>query len=279
MSPNQLTVRAGIAAFVTVAWAAVLMLLPPEYPFPHKFHHDVDSPVLALEISRGAKDINPVLCPDLPEQAEAKGCGFGEKDAKPTPMEAQAKEFEYKSNQLDLVFIPLYAFSLWALARVFTNRTGLLTLLILGTGLFDYWEDWRIFSALDGASPEIYIPSLIKWGLLGLVFLGIGVILLQSKSPVYALATKRLLSLAYFLSGILLLISVALGTWIEYSLIALANGVFGFLLVVHAVAFLGPYLAISGIKQTYVENFCEERKKAGKESITAVSAAPADKRD
>jgi hypothetical protein len=186
---------------------------------------------------------------------------------------------EYKSNQLDPVFIPLYGFALWSLARVFMPRIPLLTLLIVGTALFDYLEDCQIFRALDDASPAIYIPSLIKWALSGLVFLGTGIVLLRSKSPVYALATKRLVSVAYFLASLLLLISVAFGTWIGYSLIALAIAVFGFLLVVQVIGFLGPYLAIPGIKQKFVENFCEDRRKAGKESITAVSAEPADESD
>jgi hypothetical protein len=254
----------------------------PKYPFPHKFHHDVDSPILALEISRGADDIERVLRPGPTEQAEVKDCFLGTMDDRTrTAMlcEVQARDYEYKSNQFDLVFIPLYAFSLWSLARVFMPRIRLLTLLIVGTALFDYLEDWQIFRALDGASPAIYIPSLIKWALLGLVFLGTGIVLLGSKSPVYALGTKRLVGLAYFLSSILLLISVVFGTWIAYSLIALALAVFVFLLAVQVIGFLGPYLAIPGITQTFVENFCEERKKTGKEAITAVSAEPADKSD
>ena len=80
------------------------------------------------------------------------------------------------------------------------------------------------------------------------------------------LATKRLLVVAYFLSGILLFISVAFGRIIGYSLIDLATAVFSFLLVIQAIAFLGPYLAIPGIKQTFVDNFREEGKKAGEAS-------------
>jgi hypothetical protein len=279
VSTNQLTVRAGIAALLTVAWGLALMFVPSKYPFPHRFHHDVDSAILALEISRGADDIERVIRPGPDEQAEVKDCFLGTKDVRTrTAMlcEAQARDYEYKSNQFDLVFIPLYCFSLWSLARVFMPRTPLLTLLILGAALFDYLEDWQIFRALDGANPTIYIPSLIKWGLLALAFLGIGIVLPRSKSPVYALATKRLVGIAYFLSGLLLLISVALGTWMGYSLIELASGVFAFLLVVQVTGFLGPYLAIPGIKQTFVANFCEERKKAGQESLTAVKAEPAD---
>jgi len=259
MQDNKRTIRAGIAALLTIIWAAVIMLVPPKYAFPHQFNHDVDSPILALEISHDAADIDLVL-------------------RRSSPDSARAIDFESQSNKLDLVFIPLYAFSLWSLARVFTDRTLFLTLLILGAAFFDYWEDWRIFQALKGENPAIYIPSLAKWGLLGVVLFATGVILLRSKSPVYSLASKRLLFLAYLLSSLLLLISVALGSWIGYSLIALGSAVFAALFVVHAIAFLGPYLAIPGIKPVFVENFCEERKKAGKESLVAVKAEPADGR-
>ena len=39
---------------------------------------------------------------------------------------------------------------------------------------------------------------------------------------------------------------------------------------------LGHYLVIPGITQKYVENFCEERKKTGKESLIAVEPGPQD---
>jgi hypothetical protein len=276
VSHETATVRAGVAALLTIVWAAVLMFLPPKYPFPHKFDHDVDSPVLALEISRGIDDIDRILRPGPTPEAEANNCYLGTRARHPTPQicEAQAKDYEYESNELDLVFIPLYAFSLWSFARVFTNRTRLLTLLILCTGVFDYLEDWQIFRARQGEIAAIYIPSLVKWALLGLVLFGIAIVLLRSKILAYSIATKRILSIVYFLAGILLLISAAVGKWIGYSLIELGTGLFGFLLLVQAIGFLGPYLAVPAIKQTFVDNFCEERKKAGRESLIAVKAAP-----
>jgi hypothetical protein len=289
-SEQRLKLSAGIAALLTVLWGLLLSvppqfpvlsqkfaILPPRYPFHHQFHHDVDSPILALEISQGADDINLVLHPGPNKEAEARECNLGRKDRQPTAAvcEAQARDFEYKSNVLDLVFIPLYAFSVWALLRVFIGRTGPLVLFILGTAAFDYLEDWRIFQALDGENPAIYVPSLVKWGLLGLALLATGIVLLRSKNPVFSLATKRLLGLAYVVSSLLLLISVALGTIIGYSLIELGVALFSFLLVIQAGTFLGPYLAIPAINQKFVDNFCEERKKAGRESLVAVKAEPA----
>jgi hypothetical protein len=259
---NKLTNRAAVAALLMIAWIVVMAKVPPKYPFPHSFHHDVASPILALEISRNADDIEAVL---HRHDSQAK------EDAKD-----QAAKCERISNYLDLVFIPLYAFFFWSLARVFTDRTRLLTVLIVGAALFDYAEDWLISLALDGENPAIYIPSLAKWGLLGLVLVGTGIILLRSRSPVYSLPTKRLLAIAYFIAGLLMILSVALGSIIGYSLIGLAIMLVALLVVIHLVGFLGHFLKIPGIMLTYVENFCEERKKAGKESLTAVKPGPAE---
>ena len=128
MSNSKRTDLAGVAAVLVCAGSLVLLLVPPKYPFPHVFHHDVDSPVLALEISQDAGDLDAIL-------------------RRSDPHSMQAIDFQRVTNELDLIFIPLYTFFLWSLARVFTNRAGLLTLLIIGTGLFDYVEDWQIFRA------------------------------------------------------------------------------------------------------------------------------------
>jgi hypothetical protein len=261
MSLRNPSDRAGFGAVLVIAWAIVMMLVPPQYPFPHVFHHDVDAPVLALELSRGEGDIELVL--------HRKEATTATND--PT---AQAKDFERKNNDLDLVFIPLYRFFLWALARVFAKSARLLTALIIGVGAFDYIEDWQIYHALDGQNPAIFIFSLVKWGLLGLVLFETGIILVRSTSPVYSLATKRLLAIAYFIAGLLMLIAVAFGDWNGYSLIEVAFLILVLLIVVHAVGLLGHYLAIPGIKPIFVEDFCEERKKAGKESLVAVQPEP-----
>jgi hypothetical protein len=150
-----------------------MFLLLRGYPYPHAFHHDVDSPGLALQLSRGESDIEAVL----------------HRSDNAAPKAAARLGWD---NGLDLVFIPIYTFFLWSLARVFTNRTRLLTVFIIGTAFFDYLEDWRIFQALGGENPAIYLPSLAKWGLFGIVLIWIGVIFLRSGIPVYSVATRRL---------------------------------------------------------------------------------------
>jgi hypothetical protein len=243
--------RAGAAAALTIAWALVMGWAENRYPFPHVFHHDISRPVLALELSTDGPEIDTVL-------------HRAEKD------KTSAVDTMRLVNILDLVFIPIYSFFLWSVARVFTSHTRLLTLIIAGVALFDYAEDWQINQALQGASPAICVPSLVKWGLLGLALLATAVILLRSASPVYSEATKKLLAIAYAASGGLTILSVVFGRVIGYSLITLAMQVFSLLVVVHLIAMLGRYLSIPGITQKYVENFCEERKRAGKESLIAV---------
>jgi hypothetical protein len=246
--------RAGLAALVMAAWAMAMASAAHSYPYEHLFHHDVDSPVLALEISRNAGDIDAVLRRSEPKKRAA------------------AAESMVKVNKLDLIFIPLYAFSIWSLARVFSNRTRLLTISILAAALCDYLEDWQIYRCIGGMNPPVYISSLAKWALLGIVFIGLSGILLRSASEIYTLSTKRLLAIGYFVSGLLILIDVVFGDWTGYSHIELTMSIFSILVIINVVGLLGHYLAIPGIKQTFVENFCEERKKVGADSIAAVKA-------
>jgi hypothetical protein len=144
-----------------------------------------------------------------------------------------------------------------------------------GTGLFDYVEDWRIFQALHGEDPAIYLPSLAKWGLLGMVLIWISAIFLRSMSPVYSVATKRLLGGAYLISGLSILMAVIGGWLIGYSLIELAIILFSALAVIQVFGRLGHYLSIPAIAPKYVNDFCNERK-AGKESLRAVEPGTED---
>lgn len=267
----RVTDRAGLAALVTIVWGSILSIGISKYPYPHVFNHDVDSPVIALEISRGEKDIDMVLHrKDLAKNGLAK-----EIREKAKKCMAKAKESMALANDLDLIFIPLYAIAIWSLARVFTCRTRLLTSGLAAAALFDYLEDWQIYRALDGASPPIYIVSLIKWAFLGLLFVALGRILAKSSSPIYTLPTKRLMAVGFVVSGGLIVMDVALGQWIGYSHIALGVEIFSLLLIANVVGFLGPYLKVAGIDQVFVENFCEERKKPGDSSMTAVKGEPA----
>jgi hypothetical protein len=247
-----------------VIWGLVIGYHANQYPYPHVFHHDIDPPVLALELSHDAGDIDAVL-----HRSQAGNQATAQKTA-------DAENSMATVNWLDLVFIPLYAFAIWSLARLFTTETRLLVIFVTGAAVFDYVEDVLIFSALRGNNPLIFIPSVVKWGLLGVVFILLAGILLRSNSPVYTLPTKRLLAIGFCISGMLILMDVALGGWIGYSHLALGTAIFSALLVANIIGLLGHYAAIPALKQTFIENFCEERKKLRDTRATAIRAERAD---
>jgi hypothetical protein len=260
------TDRPGVAAALTILWAMLILGSERGYPFQQTFHHDIGSPVLALELSRGSGDIEAVLHrkdPGAATTAEARKASQTNVD--------KAREIQWRANLLDLVFIPIYTFFLWAVARLFSHRIFLLTMAIVAVGIFDYWEDWRIFQALSGENPAIYVPSLFKWGLMALVLMAIGSILMGAGAAIYSLATNRLLALAYWLSGALMGIAVATGQWFGYSLIPLSMEIFSVVTLIHAIGLLGHYITIRGVTPVYTENFCEKRGKAGGESLVAVT--------
>ena len=58
------SIRAGVAAALTIAWALLMSALTP-YPFPHIFPYDIDSPVLALEVSLMAPPISMPCCASI----------------------------------------------------------------------------------------------------------------------------------------------------------------------------------------------------------------------
>jgi hypothetical protein len=251
---QPLTDRAGVAAVLTIVVALVLSRMESRYPYPHVFHHDVDSPVVALEISHTPDDINAVL----------------HRHYKNKEQVLAAHHAIWLATLWDLFFIPCYAFFLWASARLFTARTQPLILLIAAMALLDYVENWQIFRALDGANPAIYVPSLMKWGLFALVLFWTAVVLLRSSGQVYSLETRRLLGIAYLVSGLLIAIAVVAGDWIGYSFIELGTQLFSILVLIHAVGLLGPYLALRGITQQFVPDYGEQRHALAKQGRAAV---------
>ena len=254
------TDRPGLAALLTIAWATLMLFAGHRYPFHQTFHHDIGAPVLALELSRDNDDIESVLHRD---DRTSSGANV-----------EKARAIQWRANVLDLAFIPIYTFFLWALARLFRPRIFLLTIAIVAVGLFDYWEDWRIFQALKGENPAIYIPSLLKWGLMALVLIATGWILARAGEAIYSLATNRLLALAYWLSGGLMGIAVATGQWFGYSLIPLSVEIFSAITLIHAIGLLGHYLTIRGMSPVYTEDFCDKRRRPGGESLVAVTPTP-----
>jgi hypothetical protein len=223
MSEHSSVRFASLAAGAAIVWALIMLYPESRYPYESKFNHGVRKPVIALEISRGEADIDAVL---------HRGCELSD----------LAHRTMSQENWLDLIFIPLYALSLWSTARIFTQHTSILTAGIVLTGIFDYLEDWRIFQALKGRNPPIYIFSVVKWALLGAVLLGLSWIFATTQSAIYSVRTKRLLASGYFIAGAVILIDAVFGGWIGYARIALGVAIFGITMVVHAMG-LNRHLA------------------------------------
>ena len=237
----------GWAALITVLWS-VLMMTMLAYPFEHRFNHDVDSPILALELAHDKSDIDAVL------QTKREN-------------RAIAVNTIWWNTILDLVFIPLYVGYLLRLGRLFPDVVGLgrlVPMLAAGAGLFDYVEDWLIFMALRGGYPPVYLPSLAKWGLLALTQLALGPLLLRTRVEIYSLATRRLLGLAHVTAGAIMLLGAALGEWIGYSWIELGAKIFAVTILSNAIGLVGGYLGgwLRESQPEPLDDFCSKRSKA-----------------
>jgi hypothetical protein len=233
-------VKSGGAALLMIVWAALMLVNESCFPFHRTFHHDIASPVLALELSRGQDDIDAVL----------------------NPRSGAAVDVERQANRLDLVFIPVYTFFLWALGRRFGSRSVMMTALIVAVAGLDYWEDARIFEALDGQNPAIWIPSVAKWGLLGLVLVATGSIVARSGNTVYSLATSRLMAVGCWLAGALMIVAVAAGWYFGYSPIPLSLSIFTLIALLYAIDFVASHLRIAAINPIYVDDFRGKRQEA-----------------
>jgi hypothetical protein len=252
--------RTGLAALLTMSWVVLMLLLfDHEYKGPPRFTPELDlsSPILALELARVPKDVDAVLqrtsVPQDPNHVE------------------RAIHALWLNTVLDLGFIPLYCAYLLSLARLFGGRRTGLVAAILGAAFFDYVEDVFIFQALAGHAPHQFLPSLIKWALLGVVFTSLGVQMLRAGAGVYSFATRALLGFAHVAAGALVLLAVAFGgrypllpvLWptIGYSWLPLGNGIFAITVLVNVMGLLGPTVAewFPGGTITYVEDFCAKR--------------------
>lgn len=261
--------RAGVAALLTVVLALTISRYKQLYPYPHIFSYDIDSPILALELSGPCSDARKM------EAACGVDMVFHRNDKDKSKVSCAIYAMRM-ANRWDLLLIPVYTFFLWASARLFTRtRTRALACVVGAAALFDYLEDWQIFRALGGADPAVYIPSLAKWGLLATALIWTATILFKSRGKIYSLETRRLLGIAYFIAGTFMAIAVVLGRWIGYALLEEGMQIFSLLIVIHVVGLLGPYLALPGITRKYVPDFCEQRKQPGKQDMTAVEARTA----
>jgi hypothetical protein len=137
--------------------------------------------------------------------------------------------------------------------------------LVLLTAAFDCLENRGILQALaasnltDSMADATRLPSLCKWGLFAAALLLTGWILARSENPVYSLPTRRLLALAYWSSGVLLLIGLGIPHVIE-----LATDIFILLVLANIVGLLGPWFEGRFLRPNppqYVEDFCNQKAK------------------
>jgi len=279
-SPNDFRGRAwrtGLVALLVTSWLFLMMRLLPngdtDNPFGHGFSADISSPVLALELSRTTDDVEKIL----------------HRRAGPAAVAERAIGALRLNTLLDLVFIPLYVGYLILLARLFTaslpgvpvsRLRNWVTAAAVGAGVFDYVEDWFMFSTLGGAEPLEFAPSVIKWLLLAVTLLLLGCCIVRSGAPVYSFATRALLGSAHVVAGLLMLIGVVFAPLIGYSCLELGNSVFGVTVAVNVVGLLGPSVAqfFPGHDVAYVKDFCEKLRRgiATPPAVRAVPAPPTD---
>ncbi len=243
-------ITTGLAALLMTLWAIFMLVLLSRggnaYTFPHRFSHDIDSPVLAIELASERSDVDAAL---------------KRSDNDPAKIRAAERALHF-NTVLDLVFIPLYTIYLVFLARLLGCSGKWVVAAIVGAGIFDYIEDACIFLTLSGAGPVPFVPSLIKWGLLALSFAIIGAGMLRGGATVYSFATQALLGIAHLAAAVLILVAVVLGRLIGYSTLQLGNEIFAVTVVVNLVGLLGPLVGswFPGMDIVYVEDFCHKRK-------------------
>ncbi len=208
----------GLAALLTVCWA-LLMLCKLSYPPPHVFHHHIDSPVLAIELASNVSEADAVL-----------------------KKNSTAIETLHLNTTLDLVFIPLYAAYLVLAGRLFGARLAVVLPLTIVAAIADYFEDYFIYQSLKFAPPQQFVPSIIKWATLGIVFAVIGVAMLRTVTTIYPALVRKILGVAHLAAAALILVAAGFGRTIGYgySPIELANLIFGLTVVANAIGLLWP---------------------------------------
>jgi hypothetical protein len=256
---------AGLLAALMTALVLVMSLGLRKYPFEHNFHHDIDNPVLAVELASNAHELDTVLHTSF-------------SDGKAAGSVLRTNTYE------DCAFIVLYTSFLWFFGTLFAVRVDgsrmslhLFSGVVIATALADYTENLGIFKALnagaltDSLAQWICWPSRFKWTLFGVALLLTAVILLRSGNLMYSLATRRLLALGYTIAGTL----IVAGPW-QPSLIELGTEVFGLVVLINTVALLGPYVSewIPTTVPVYVDDFCEKKKKAQAEVAVSVRHEP-----
>ncbi len=257
------------------------------YPFVHNFHDEIDSPILAVELSTCANDLIGVLgtahpadtSPALASKLFTCKNEFAGvlatvnppySDSKMNPA-AMAVACIRTNTYEDFIFILLYTLFLWKFATLFAigadrrpavHRRTMAVLAIL-IAACDCMENVGMLRALgapsltDAMAQATCWPSRFKWGLFAVALLLTGWILAHSESTVYSLATRHLFALAYWAAGVLMLVGL-----FKPHVIELATSIFGLLVLVNIVGLLGPWFGTRFLRPNppqYVEDFCNRK--------------------
>lgn len=291
--------RAGLLAVLMSVLAIEMAGGLGKYPFEHNFHHDIDSPILAVELASTADDLDKVLHRSDSSVSAAEllskgdelqrvlrdiGSSSSASEVASNPQEIDtvikclSRKLETATSVLrtntyeDCVFILLYTSFLWFFGGLFAvcsdgsrMRLRLFSSVVIATALGDYAENFGIFKTLgaktltDSLALHTCWPSRCKWTLFGIALMLTATILLRSGSPIYSLATRRLFAIGYLVAGGLLVA----GPWYP-SLIELAVTAFVLLVLANIVGLLGPYVSawIPPTVPVYVDDFCDRKTNA-----------------
>src|SRR5215469_9008042 len=231
------------------------------YPCEHDFHHQIDSPVLAIELASTREEVEKVLNPVCATHPDLSG----------PKAQQRAHSALLRDTIADCFFIPLYTLFIWSFGSLFavdkakpllTLRRAL-TLATIATATAAYVENTGIFRLLHLGPSDMLAqftswPSRLKWTMLAFSLLLTAVILVLSQNRMYSLATRRLLAIGYIAIGTLL----AVGLW-RPAIIGLAMKMFALIVLLQIVALLGPYFTPSFPPDTptYEDDFCEQKNR------------------
>lgn len=262
--------RTAILAIMMSALAAWMGRDLKLYPCEHAFHHQIDSPVLAIELASTRAEVETVLVPRCASYDEIYS-QEAQKAAAYVEARKAAHSALLRDTIADCFFIPLYTLFIWSFGslfavdnpkpRIFLRRT--LALATIATAILDYIENIGIFRSLALGPSDILAewtswPSRFKWAMFAVSLLLTFVILLRSRNPMYSLATRRLFALGYLTIGMLL----AMGVW-RPTLIGLGLQIYAVIVLLQISALLGPYIELlfPPDTPTYEDDFCQRRKK------------------
>lgn len=240
----RLRAVAGLTAALTILMALIMLAGMVGYPAREKFHDNIQSPVLALELARNKDDLQQVFQTADPKDAPGEVNGADALNAYRAVSALKGDTIE------DCGFIPLYSSFLFAIIVLFSSdsvkkrlRIGP-GLLIVAVAALDYAENLGIFRAIaapavtDHLAHAIRYPSLAKWALLGVALVVLGGLMMISKVDVFPKGMRKLLGAAFILTGVMLAGGTACPVWIGY-----ANQVFALLVIVSAIGLLWPFFA------------------------------------